>query len=152
VRPAAVAGERDQQPLGGDLLAAAEAEAGEPDRTLDDAETGSTVCWRFLQRALPSSLSSAWPGWFAVVKVSQSSWLVGAIIPGVERRPAKKLEAGEGQLLALLHRWRDEAAKAGRTIERIAVAPCSGQGQAMRRVATGFGWRAGCRPAVSRRV
>jgi hypothetical protein len=38
VRPAAVAGERDQQPLGGDLLAAAEAEAGEPDRTLDDAK------------------------------------------------------------------------------------------------------------------
>ena len=58
----------------------------------------------------------------AVVEMSQSSWLVGAIIPGVERRPAKKLEASEGRLLALLHRWRDEAAKAGRTIERIAVA------------------------------
>jgi transposase len=58
----------------------------------------------------------------AVVEMSQSSWLVGAIIPGVERRPAKKLEASEGLLLALLHRWREEAAKAGRTIERIAVA------------------------------
>ena len=58
----------------------------------------------------------------AVVEMSQSSWLVGAIIPGVERRPAKKLEVSEGLLLALLHRWRDEAAKAGRTIERIAVA------------------------------
>src|SRR3954463_10947428 len=54
--------------------------------------------------------------------MSQSSWLVGAIIPGVERRPAKKLEASEGMLLALLHRWRDEAAKAGCTIDRIAVA------------------------------
>src|SRR3954453_3533529 len=54
--------------------------------------------------------------------MSQSSWLVGAIIPGVERHPAKKLEASEGMLLALLHRWREAAAKAGRTITRIAVA------------------------------
>lgn len=58
----------------------------------------------------------------AVVEMSQSSWLVGAIIPGIERCPAKKLEASEGVLLALLHRWRDEAAKAGRTIARITVA------------------------------
>src|SRR3954449_9920379 len=57
----------------------------------------------------------------AVVEMSQSSWLVGAIIPGVERRPAKKLEASEGMLLALLNRWRDEATKAGCTIDRIAV-------------------------------
>jgi transposase len=58
----------------------------------------------------------------AVVEMSQSSWLVGAIIPGIERRAAKKLEASEAMLLALLHRWRDEAVKAGRTIERITVA------------------------------
>src|SRR3954454_2201613 len=58
----------------------------------------------------------------AVVELSQSSWLVGAIIPGVERCPAKKLEASESLLLGLLHRWRDEAAKAGHNIERIAVA------------------------------
>lgn len=58
----------------------------------------------------------------AVVEMSQSSWLVGAIIPGVERCPAKRLEASEGLLLALLHRWRDEAAKAGHTIDRITVA------------------------------
>lgn len=58
----------------------------------------------------------------AVVEMSQSSWLVGGIIPGVERRAAKKLEASEGMLLSLLHRWREEAAKAGRTITRITVA------------------------------
>jgi transposase len=58
----------------------------------------------------------------AVVEMSQSSWLVGAIIPGVERRAAKKLEASEGMLLSLLHRWREEAAKAGRTITRLTVA------------------------------
>jgi transposase len=58
----------------------------------------------------------------AVIEMSQSSWLVGGIIPGVERRASKKLEANEDVLLALLHRWRDEAAKAGRTIERMTVA------------------------------
>src|SRR6185437_4056146 len=58
----------------------------------------------------------------AVIEMSQSSWLVAGIVPGVERHPAKKLEAGETLLLALLHRWRDEAAKVGHTIERIAVA------------------------------
>ena len=58
----------------------------------------------------------------AVIEMSQSSWLVGGIVPGVERQPAKKLAAGEAMLLSLLHRWRDEAAKAGRTIDRIAVA------------------------------
>jgi len=58
----------------------------------------------------------------AVVEMSQSSWLVGGIIPGVERRAAKKLEASEGMLLSLLHRWREEAAKAERTITRITVA------------------------------
>ena len=58
----------------------------------------------------------------AVVEMSQSSWLVGAIIPGVERRAAKKLEASETLLLALLHRWRDEAVRAGRTVARITVA------------------------------
>ena len=58
----------------------------------------------------------------AAVEMSQSSWLVGGIIPGVERHPAKKLEASETLLLSLLHRWREEAAKAGRAINHIAVA------------------------------
>jgi transposase len=58
----------------------------------------------------------------AVVEMSQSSWLVSGIIPGVERHPAKKLEASETLLLSLLHRWREEAAKAGRRITRITVA------------------------------
>jgi transposase len=57
----------------------------------------------------------------AVVELSQKSWLVAGIIPGVERQPLKKLEAGEDGLLKLLHRWRDEAEKAGHKIKRIAV-------------------------------
>src|SRR5215469_2182432 len=58
----------------------------------------------------------------AVIEMSQSSWLVAATIPGVERQPTKKLTPDEGGLLRLLHRWRGEAEKAGRTISRIAVA------------------------------
>src|SRR5436305_823464 len=58
----------------------------------------------------------------AVIEMSQSSWLVAGIVPGVERQPLKKLAADEVALLKLLHRWREEAEKAGRKIERIAVA------------------------------
>ena len=49
----------------------------------------------------------------AVIEMSQSSWLVAAIIPGVERQPVKKLAPDETGLLQLLHRWREEAKKAG---------------------------------------
>ena len=52
----------------------------------------------------------------AVIEMSQKSWLVGAIVPGIERHPLKKLMPDEDELLRLLHRWRDEATKAGRTI------------------------------------
>src|SRR6516165_11482902 len=58
----------------------------------------------------------------AVIEISQSSWLVGGIAPGVNRQPLKKLAADETALLQLLSRWRGEATKAGRTISRIAVA------------------------------
>ena len=58
----------------------------------------------------------------AVIEMSQASWLVGAIVPGIERHPLKKLVPDAEVLLRLLQRWRDEATKAGRTITRIAVA------------------------------
>src|SRR6516225_4219418 len=58
----------------------------------------------------------------AVVEMSQASWLVGGVLPGIERQPRKKLEPSPERLLALLHRWRDEAVRAGRTITRIALA------------------------------
>src|SRR5882724_7764353 len=57
----------------------------------------------------------------AVIEMSLSSWLVAGIVPGVERQPLKKLAVDESALLKLLHRWREEAEKAGRRIERIAV-------------------------------
>ena len=58
----------------------------------------------------------------AVIEMSQSTWLVAGIVPRINRQPLKKLAADEATLLQLLYRWRDEAAKAGRTIDRIAVA------------------------------
>jgi len=58
----------------------------------------------------------------AVIEMSLSSWLVAGMVPSVERQPLKKLAIDENALLKLLHRWREEAEKAGRKIERIAVA------------------------------
>src|ERR1700748_3853885 len=58
----------------------------------------------------------------AVIELSQSSWLVAGVLPGIERQPCKKLEPSPERLLTVLYRWRDEAAKAGRPITRIAVA------------------------------
>jgi transposase len=58
----------------------------------------------------------------AVVEMSQSSWLIAGIVPGIERQPLKKMKPDEHGLLKLLHRWRDEAFKAGRKVTRITVA------------------------------
>jgi hypothetical protein len=78
-----------------------------------------------------------------VIEMSQSSWLVAGMVPGVERQPLKKLESDEDQLLKLMDRWRHEAIPAGREIERVVVA-FEGRG------ATDFGWRAGCESGASR--
>ena len=58
----------------------------------------------------------------AVIEMSLSTWLVAGLVPGVARHPLKKLEPKAEDLLNLLHRWRDEAVKGGRTVARIAVA------------------------------
>src|SRR6202035_1307589 len=58
----------------------------------------------------------------AVIEMSQSSWLIAGVLPGIERQPRKKLEPNAEGLLGLLHRWRDEAIRAGKEITRIAVA------------------------------
>ena len=34
----------------------------------------------------------------AVIEMSQKSWLVAGIVPGVERQPLKKLETGRARL------------------------------------------------------
>src|SRR5580693_4956137 len=58
----------------------------------------------------------------AVVELSQSSWLVAGVLPGIERQPCKKLDPSPERLLAVLHRWRDEAVRAGKEVTRIALA------------------------------
>jgi transposase len=58
----------------------------------------------------------------AVIEMSQSSWLVAGIVPGLERHPLKKLDPDATALLRLLQRWQGEATKAGRTIRRVTVA------------------------------
>ena len=58
----------------------------------------------------------------AVIDMSLSNWVVLGLVPGLRRRPEKKLGADEADLLSLLHRWRDEAERGGCRIERICVA------------------------------
>jgi transposase len=58
----------------------------------------------------------------AVIEMGQASWLIAAIVPGLNRHPLKKIAADEEQLLQVLWRWKKEAETAGRTIKRTAVA------------------------------
>jgi len=48
--------------------------------------------------------------------------VVSGAVPGVERQPLKKLEPDAMALLRLIERWRSEAMRAGRPINRIALA------------------------------
>jgi transposase len=57
-----------------------------------------------------------------IAVIETSRWLVAGIVPGLARHPLKKLGADPEALLLLLHRWREEAAKYGHAIARIAVA------------------------------
>jgi transposase len=57
-----------------------------------------------------------------VLEMGSKGWLLAGLVPGVKRQPLKKLSTAPEQLLAQLHRWRDEAVKAGHAIERIVVA------------------------------
>ena len=39
------------------------------------------------------------------VEMSEASWLVAGLVPGVNRQPLKKLEPDPSALLRLLERW-----------------------------------------------
>lgn len=58
----------------------------------------------------------------AVIEMGLKNWLIAGIVPGLNRAPLKKLEANEAGVVWQLHRWRDEATKAGRKIKRLVVA------------------------------
>lgn len=57
-----------------------------------------------------------------VVELSATSWLVAGLVPGIDRQPLKKLGPDPDTLLSLLERWRAEAVKTGRRIDRIILA------------------------------
>jgi hypothetical protein len=40
--------------------------------------------------------------------MSQSSWLAAGVVPGVERRPLKKIAPDPAGLLQLMLKWRDQ--------------------------------------------
>src|SRR6202040_2029071 len=63
----------------------------------------------------------------AVIEMSQSSWLVAGVLPGIKRQPRKKLEPNAEGLLGLLHRWRDEAVRAGKGTGPEAARSSDGQ-------------------------
>ena len=57
------------------------------------------------------------------MELSGKSWQLGAVVPGVSRRPKRGLKVGDmDELLRVLERWKAEAAKAGRTVARVVVA------------------------------
>jgi transposase len=58
----------------------------------------------------------------AVIELSNASWLVAGTLPGVARRPLKKLDPDPAALEQLLTRWRVEAESAARSIGRMIVA------------------------------
>lgn len=57
-----------------------------------------------------------------VVEMSQNSWLVAGLLPGVQRRPLKKLQPDPDSLLAVVNRWRREAVDSGCAITRVVLA------------------------------
>src|ERR1700737_3957695 len=46
-----------------------------------------------------------------VLEMSQSSWLAAGVVPGIERRPLKKLDSDPTALLRLVGGWRAHAVK-----------------------------------------
>src|SRR2546421_6351216 len=57
----------------------------------------------------------------AAIEMGSEKWLVGAMVPGLDRDPQKKLEPEPQGLLKQLKRRCDEAAKARHRIDRLCV-------------------------------
>ena len=80
----------------------------------------------------------------AVVEMSQSSWLVGGVLPGIERQPRKKLERALSGCLAYCI--------AGATSQSGLAARSRGLRLPSKPAATASGWRAGLRRVGLRRT
>src|SRR3546814_11668933 len=63
------------------------------------------------------------------LELSGKSWEIGAIVPGLARRPRRRLDPRDvAGLLRSLERWKSEAGAAGRTIGRRVVTFGAGRG------------------------
>src|SRR5207244_3923492 len=78
----------------------------------------------------------------AVIEMSQSTWLVAGIVPGINRQPLKKLAADEATLLQLLYR--------GGTKRPRQAARSIGSRWPTKPAGTASGWHGGCEDAASR--
>src|SRR5271163_4644852 len=57
------------------------------------------------------------------MELSGKSWQLGAVIPGVARRPKTGVKARDmNEVMRVVDRWKAEAVRAGKTIARIVVA------------------------------
>jgi transposase len=56
------------------------------------------------------------------LETSGKAWDLGAVVPGVSRRPKRRLEVrAVGELLKAIERWTAEALRAGRTVSRVVL-------------------------------
>jgi transposase len=77
----------------------------------------------------------------AIIEMSQSSWLVAGMLPGIERQPRKKLEPSPERLLYCI---------AGSMRRSGPAARSRGLRLPSKPAATASGWRAGLRRVASR--
>jgi transposase len=57
------------------------------------------------------------------MELSGKSWQLGAVVPGVQRRPKAGVKGGGmKEVMGLVERWKAEAARAGKTIARVVAA------------------------------
>ena len=57
------------------------------------------------------------------MELSGKSWQLGAVVPGVQRRPKVGVKSGDlKEVMRLVDRWKAEAARAGKTVARVVVA------------------------------
>lgn len=58
----------------------------------------------------------------AVLELSGKWWEIGASVPGVSRRPLRKVAAGNlAEVVKALEQWKTEASKAGHTVSRVVL-------------------------------
>jgi transposase len=58
-----------------------------------------------------------------VLELSGKTWLLGAVVPGISRRPKKSVAARDlGAVVKAIEGWKAEASRAGRAVSRVVLA------------------------------